>query len=48
MDKISMRVLFPYAAVFVALAFVTMFFVSHGDSKPEMKQDMLENLDVGD
>ena len=48
MDKISMRILFPYAAVFVALAFVTMFFVSHGDSKPEQKKDILEQLDVGD
>ena len=29
--------LFPYAAVFVALSFVTMLFVRHGDSKPEAK-----------
>ena len=34
---ISMRTLFPYAAIFVALAFLTMFFVRHGDSKPEAK-----------
>ena len=32
MDSFGMRVLFPYAAVFVALAFVTMWFVRHGDS----------------
>ncbi len=32
MDNFGMRVLFPYAAVFVALAFVTMWFVRHGDS----------------
>ncbi len=36
MDKWGMRVLFPYAAVFVALSFVTMLFVHHGDSKPQM------------
>ena len=32
MDTFGMRVLFPYAAVFVALAFLTMWFVRHGDS----------------
>ena len=37
MDKWGMRVLFPYATVFVALAFVTMLMVHHGDSKPQMK-----------
>ena len=42
-DKISMTTLFPYATVFVALAFVTMFFVKHGDSKPEA-QGALESL----
>jgi len=34
MDKFGMTTLFPYAAAFVALAFVTMLFVRHGDSKP--------------
>ena len=33
MDKMGMTVLFPYAAIFVALAFVTMFMVKHGDAK---------------
>ena len=37
MDRMGMHVLFPYAAVFTALAFVTMLFVRHGDSKPEAK-----------
>lgn len=37
MDKWGMRVLFPYATVFVALAFATMLMVHHGDSKPQMK-----------
>lgn len=33
MDNLGLRILFPYAAVFVAIAFVTMFFVKQGDSK---------------
>ena len=47
MDKLGMRVLFPYAAVFVALAFVTMMFVRHGDSKPVAKTgiEALEDMD---
>ncbi len=44
MDRMGMHVLFPYAAVFTALAFVTMLFVRHGDSKPEAKWG-LEALD---
>ena len=44
MDRMGMHVLFPYAAVFTALAFVTMLFVKHGDSKPEAKR-ALEALD---
>ncbi len=35
MDKLGMTVMFPYAAIFVALAFVTMFLVKHGDAKLE-------------
>ena len=38
MDKFGMHVLFPYAAVFTALAFVTMLFVKHGDSREAPKQ----------
>ena len=45
---VGMETLFPYAAVFVAAAFVTMLFVRHGDSKPEQKKDLLESLDVDD
>jgi MFS family permease len=41
---INMRTLFPYAAVFVALAFLTMFFVRHGDAKPEAKSVMLDAM----
>ena len=47
MDKFGMHVLFPYAAVFTGLAFVTMLFVKHGDSKPEAKKG-LEALDIDD
>ena len=47
MDQMGMTVLFPYAAVFAGLAFVTMFFVKHGDSKVEAKKG-LEALDIED
>ena len=47
MDKLSMTVLFPYAAIFVAGAFVTMLFVRHGDSRP-IPAKGLEALDVDD
>ena len=40
----TMSVLFPYAAIFVAMSFVTMFFVKHGDSKPEAPKDKMEIL----
>lgn len=33
LSNISYHALFPYAAIFVALSFVTMCFVKHGDSK---------------
>ena len=44
MDGFGMTWLFPYATVFSALAFVTMLFVKHGDSKPEQPEDKLEVL----
>ena len=47
MDEMGMRILFPYAAVFVALAFVTMLFVKHGDSKAAVKTG-LETFDLDD
>lgn len=37
MRDISYQILFPYAAFFVAMSFVTMLFVRHGDSKAEAK-----------
>ena len=48
MDRFGMTTLFPYATVFVSLAFLTMLMVRHGDSKPEAKRDALEALDIED
>ena len=47
MRHVSYKVLFPYAALFVALSFVTMCFVRHGDSKAEAKRglDAFEEMD---
>ncbi len=42
MDRFGMGILFPYSTVFVVLAFVTMCFVRHGDSKPEGPRSKLE------
>ncbi len=47
MDKLGMTTLFPYATIFVALAFVTMLFVKHGDSRPIAAKG-LEALDIDD
>ena len=47
MDQMGMVVLFPYAAIFAGLAFVTMFFVKHGDTKVIAKKG-LEALDIED
>ncbi len=44
----SYSVLFPYAVVFTALAFLTMLMVKHGDVKAEKKASLLENFDVDD
>lgn len=47
MNRVSYQVLFPYAALFVALSFVTMLFVKHGDAKAEVKHglDAFEDMD---
>lgn len=44
----NMLPLFPYAFVCVAFAFVTMFFVKHGDSKPMKNKSILESFDIDD
>lgn len=45
---ITMKGLFIYSAVFTGLAFVTMLFVMHGDSKPIPAKSKLESFDVDD
>ena len=47
LEHVGYHTLFPYAAGMVALSFVTMCFVHHGDSKPAPKKG-LEALDVDD
>lgn len=47
LDNVSQKALFPYSAVAVALAFITMSFVKHGDSKAEVKKG-LEAFDMDD
>lgn len=46
MDQLGRTVLFPYATLFVLLAFVTMMFVKHGDAVVVKKDSVLENFDV--
>ena len=48
MKNISYQILFPYAAAFVALSFVTMCFVRHGDSKAEVKKGLSAFEDMDD
>ena len=47
MKEISYQILFPYAAFFVAMSFVTMLLVKHGDSRAEVKTglDAFEDMD---
>ena len=47
LKTISYKILFLYAAVFVAGSFVTMCFVKHGDNKVESKKG-LDAFDVED
>ncbi len=47
MDKIAMTSLFPYASIFVGLAFFTMLMVKHGDNRVVAKKG-LEALDLED
>lgn len=45
---IRFTTLFPYATIFVILAFFTMLPVRHGDAKPVAKDTVLEGLGGGD
>ena len=45
---VSYRILFPYAALFVALSFVTMTQVRHGDAAPDAKRGLEAFEDMDD
>ena len=48
-DTIGMRyVFFPFGAIFVIGSFITMFFVKHGDSRPDAKSVVEDALAGGD
>ncbi len=44
MDIWGRKILFPYATLFVAAAFITMFFVKHGDAKVIDTRSTIEKL----
>ncbi len=48
MKSISYQILFPYAAFFVMLSFLTMCFVRHGDSKAQAKKGLEAFEDMDD
>ncbi len=48
LDEVGFSTLLPYGAIFVALAFFTMMFVRHGDSKPLAPASKLESFDTPD
>lgn len=48
LEKVSYRILFPYAVFFSLASLLTMTLVKHGDSKPPTKASVLENFDVDD
>ena len=47
LENVDYKTLFPYAAIFVFLSFITMGFVKHGDNKVEAKKG-LEAFDIDD
>ena len=46
--NVGYTVLFPYAAFFVSMSFVTMLFVRHGDAKAEVKSGLAAFEDMDD
>lgn len=48
LEHVGYWTLFPYATAFMALAFITMLSVKHGDNKPEAPKSKLEAFDVDD
>ena len=47
LENVDYKTLFPYAAIFVFVSFVTMGFVKHGDNKVEARKG-LEAFDIDD
>ena len=48
MEHVGYGTLFPYATIFMIIAFITMSQVKHGDSKVISPKSKLELLDVED
>ena len=48
LDNVGFSTLLPYGAFFIALAFFTMIFVRHGDSKPVAPVSKLEAFNAAD
>ena len=48
LEHVGYYTLFPYGALFVGLAFITMMMVKHGDAKPIPPKSVLESFDVED
>lgn len=48
LEHVGYYTLMPYGALFVALAFITMMMVKHGDSKPVQPASKLEAFDTAD
>ena len=48
LEHVGYHTLMPYAAIMVALSFVTISLTRHGDSRPEAPKSKLEAFDVGD
>ena len=48
MQYLGYQILAPYAAIMVAISFVTISLTKHGDARPEPPKSKLESFDVGD
>ena len=48
LEHVGYHTLLPYAAIMVALSFITISMTRHGDNRPEPPKSKLEAFDVGD
>ncbi len=48
LQYVGYHTLLPYAAIMVAISFITISLTKHGDNKPEPPKSKLEAFDVGD